>query len=30
MKIRSVGPELVHADGNDEAASRFSQFCEHA
>jgi len=32
MKIRPVGPELLHADGrtgrHDEAKSRFSQFCE--
>jgi hypothetical protein len=34
MKIRSVGAELLHADGRtdryDEANSRFSQFCERA
>ena len=32
MKIRSLGAELFHAyrqnDRNDEANSRFSQFCE--
>jgi hypothetical protein len=28
MKIRPVGAELFHADGHDEANSRFSQFCE--
>jgi len=36
MRIRSVGDELLHADGrahgrterNDNANSRFSQFCE--
>jgi len=34
MKIRSVGAELFHADGqtdgHDEGNSRFSQFCERA
>ena len=36
MKIRPVGAELFHADerthtdGQDEAKSRFSQFCERA
>jgi hypothetical protein len=34
MKIRPVGSELFHADGqmdrHDEANSRFSQFCESA
>jgi hypothetical protein len=25
-----VGAELFHADGHDEANSRFSQFCERA
>jgi hypothetical protein len=36
MKIRPVGAELFHADGDrqtdrhDEANSRFSQFCERA
>jgi len=34
MKIRPVGAELHHADGqtygHDVANSRFSQFCEHA
>jgi hypothetical protein len=34
MKIRSVGAELFYADGQtdrqDEANSRFSQFCESA
>jgi len=34
MKIRLVGDELFHADGqtdrHDEANSRFSQFCEQA
>jgi hypothetical protein len=34
MKIRAVGAELFHADGqterHDEANSRFSQFCESA
>ena len=34
MKIRPVGAELFHAerqsDGQDEANSRFSQFCERA
>ena len=34
MKIRLVGAELFHADrqtdGNDEASSRFSKFCEGA
>jgi len=33
MKIRPVGAELLHADGqtdrHEEADSRFSQFCEH-
>jgi len=29
MKIRPVGAEF-HADGHDEAKSRFSQFCERA
>jgi len=33
MKIRPVGTELLHADGqtvrHDEANSRFSQFCEN-
>ena len=29
MKNRPVGAELFHADGHDEADSRFSQFCEH-
>ena len=32
MKIRTVGAELLHADGQtdsyEEANSRFSQFCE--
>jgi hypothetical protein len=32
IKIRPVGAELFHADGqtdgNDKASSRFSQFCE--
>ena len=32
MKIRTVGAELFHADGDrdrhDEAENRFSQFCE--
>jgi hypothetical protein len=34
MKIRPVGAELFHADGQtgryDEVSSRFSQFCEPA
>jgi hypothetical protein len=30
MKIRSVGAELFHADKDDEANGRFSQFCERA
>ena len=34
MKIRPVGAEILHADGqkdrHDEANSRFSQFCETA
>jgi len=30
MKIRSVGAELFHADGHDEANTRLSQFCEGA
>jgi len=34
MKIRPVGAELLHSDGqmdrHDEATSRFSQFCERA
>ena len=34
MKIRQVGAELFHADGRkgrqDEANSRFSQFCDGA
>ena len=34
MKIHVVGAEVIHADGrmdrNDEAKSRFSQFCEGA
>jgi hypothetical protein len=34
MKIRLVGAELFHEDGqtdkHDEANSRFSQFCERA
>jgi hypothetical protein len=30
FKIRPVGAELFHADGHDEADSRFSQFCERA
>ena len=30
MKIRPVGAESFHADGHDEANSRFSQFCERA
>ena len=34
MKIRLLGAELFHADGQtdrrDEANSRFSQFCERA
>ena len=34
MKIRSVGAQLFRADGrtdgNDEANSRFSQFCKRA
>ena len=30
MKIRSLGTELFHTDGCDEANSRFSQFCERA
>jgi hypothetical protein len=31
MKIRPVEAELFYVDGqNDEANSRFSQFCEHA
>jgi len=33
MKIRPVGAELFHAEGqadqHDEADSRFSQFCKH-
>jgi hypothetical protein len=29
MKIRSVGTKLFHADRQDEADNRFSQFCEH-
>jgi hypothetical protein len=28
IKISPVGAELFHADGHDEANSRFSQFCE--
>jgi len=28
MKIRALGAELLHADGHDEAKSRFSQSCE--
>ena len=34
MKIRTVGAELFHMDGqtekHDEASSRFSEFCERA
>jgi len=34
MKIRPVGAELFHADGqtdrHDEAKNRFPQFCERA
>jgi hypothetical protein len=30
LKIRPVGVELFHADGQDEAKSRFSQFCERS
>ena len=34
MKIRPVGVELFHEDGqtdrHDEATNRFSQFCERA
>jgi len=34
MKIRPVGAEVFHADGqterHDKANSRFSQFCERA
>jgi len=34
MKIRPMGTELFHADGqtdrHDEANSRFSKFCERA
>ena len=34
MKIRTVGAELFHTDGqtekHDEASSRFSEFCERA
>jgi len=34
MKIRPLGPELLHADGQadrrDECNSRFSQFCNSA
>jgi hypothetical protein len=30
IKISSMGAELFHADGHDEANSGFSQFCEHA
>jgi len=30
MKIRPVEAELFHADGHDEANSRFSQFRERA
>ena len=29
-EIRPVGVELFHVDRQDEANSRFSQFCEHA
>jgi len=28
MKIRPVGAEVFHADGQDEGKSSFSQFCE--
>jgi hypothetical protein len=30
LKIRPVEAELFHADGHDEATSRFSKFCESA
>ena len=30
IKIRPVGVALFHADGHDDANSRFSQFCESA
>jgi hypothetical protein len=30
MKIRPVKAELYHADGHEEANSRFSKFCERA
>jgi len=30
MKIRPVGTELFHADGHDEAISRFSEFCKRS
>jgi len=30
MKIRPVGAELFHADGQDEANIRFPQYCEQA
>jgi hypothetical protein len=30
MKIRQVGAELFHADGQDETNSRFSKFYESA
>jgi len=30
MKILSVAADLFHADGHDEASSRFSKFCKRA
>jgi hypothetical protein len=30
IKIRPVGPEFFHADGHDEANTRFSKFYERA